>query len=650
MSHAQLEENTNDPGPNNYVLNEKKPLSISANNIWKIVSGILFITIIFLALGLCGVFDGSSSSSSDSTMAESTVSLDVSSETESQGSDYLTGSHPPNMLFLLADDIGWADVSINGGRFNTPHIDELLSSGVQFTNFYSQALCTPSRMAFLTGRFAWKLGVQYPEVIHGMMTGHIPVDEKTFAEITKDMGYDNYYVGRWGVGYASWDFTPLGRGWDKFTGYFGPEGGYYNHTTDHFNEWLGVYDMWDMQEPYIEANMTYSEDLFLNRTIEYLEEAANSGKPFTITYAAQTAHAPIDDDWPTFYPPIVWEECEEEDSTYLGREYYCNKVKYLDYTWGVLMDYLKATGMWDKMLVFVTSDNGALPYTEDDLYSDWGCNWPLRGGKVTHYEGGIKVWAGMTGGLVPNDNQGTTFDSLVHITDFAATAMRLSMTQTKYDERETLTGTDKVVDGKNLFSLEHHELIVHNVKPHYIPSWMREASFDYATTDGEWKYLLGLADEAAQTNGWYNFPGFGVINEWNDYATYSRAGANCTHGCLFHLETDPYEYHDLSSEYQEIVDYFSDLINAIYNGGFDYSYHSGQPYEEDYRGWMEDNILRPYLNGAAIDEYNKRSQSTDSDGSYDYANAELSWTSDYQNENPFGTDAFPSQFHGLPPK
>merc|ERR1719317_1277819 len=309
-------------------------------------------------------------------------------------------------------------------------------------------------MSFLTGRLAWKLGSHFPEVIHGMMAGHVPFDELTYAEVTKEMGYENYYVGRWGVGYASWDMTPLGRGWDKFMGYFGAEGGYYNHSTNHF-EWLGVYDMWDMEEVYMDANMTYSEDLFLDRSLVYLEQARLSGKPFTLTYAAQTAHAPIDDDWPTFYPPIIWSDCAEEDESLVGREYYCNKVKYLDHQWGVIIDYLKTTGMWDNTNIFMTTDNGALPYSDQDIWTDWGCNWPLRSGKVTHWEGGIKVWAGLTGGLVPAEYQGMTYDSLTHLTDFAATAMRLSMTESQYDKRATLSGTDKIVDGKHIFSFEH---------------------------------------------------------------------------------------------------------------------------------------------------------------------------------------------------
>jgi len=634
MAEVNMEENANNPGTENYVIEKKSKSatkSICGINIWKALSVVLFIIIFFLILDICDVFNDSSSSSDESSEQstdDQSPSGSVASNFLVQPTDdqYLTGSAAPNILFLLADDIGWADVSVNGGRFDTPNIDELLTAGVQFTNFYSLALCTPSRMAFLTGRHAWKLGVQYPEVIHGLMTGHIPPDEHTFAEVTREMGYNNYYVGRWGVGYASWDYTPLGRGWDKFMGYFGPEGGYYNHSTDHFDEWTDVYDMWDMQDAYIEANMTYSEDLFYDRTIQYLNEARSSGKPFTLTYSSQTAHAPIDDDWPTMYPPIIWDDCEDD---YDGREYYCNKVKYLDYIWGLILDYLKDNGFWDNMLVFVTSDNGALPYTGGDLWSDWGCNWPYRGGKVTHFDGGIKVWAGMTGGLVPNDYQGSTFDSLTHITDFAATAMRLAMKQSDFDERDTLTGTDKIVDGKNLFLLENHELVIHNVMPQYIPSWMFREAFSYAATDGEWKYLVGHEDSAAQGHGWYNFPGYGYIDGDSDPETYAEAGANCTKGCLFHLTTDPYEYHDLSDDYSEVANYFSDMLNALVSGALDESYHSGQPYEEDLRGWMADDILRPYLNKLAIEDYGARLHSSANDGNYDYSNAPVSYISDY---------------------
>jgi len=614
--------------------NPKRPC-----NFWMMISIFQIIVVIFLLLAIYGVFDNVTDTSNESGAAgtESTSTVDLYADAGKGGDDesYLTGDTAPNIIFLLADDIGWADISHNQGQFSTPNIDAILEGGVEFTNFYSHALCTPSRMSFLTGRMAWKLGSHYAEVIHGMMTGHVPYDEVTFAEVTKDFGYTNYYVGRWGVGYASWDMTPLGRGWDKFMGYFGPEGGYYNHSTDHFDEWYGVYDMWDMKEAYIDANMTYSEDLFLDRSLEYLAEAKLSGEPFTLTYASQTAHAPIDDDWPTFYPPTIWTECDQTDQALIGREYYCNKVKYLDYAWGVLIDYLKNNDLWDNTLIFMTSDNGALPYTHQDHWSDWGCNWPLRSGKVTNFEGGIKVWAGMTGGLVPEQYIGTTFDELTHIVDFGATAMRLAMTNSEYETRSTLTGTAKIVDGKNLFEFEYHDLVVHYVLPHYVPSWMFQGQNDYAATDGEWKYYVGF-NNPAQGAGWYNFPDLGVVTIDNFPTVFADAGGYCLDGCLFHLTADPNEYYDVSAYYPEVTSYFKDLLDAIYEGGFDEDYHSGQPYDEDYRGYQADNILRPYLSENAINDYVNRTGSIDFNFTYDYASYYFSWEGDYDGtNNPF---------------
>jgi len=637
-SHQKLEDDADIQREDAAMLGEKPKKKC---NFWLLVSIGELLVVIFLILAIAGVFDDLTDTANESGAAgtdeDNTVLNESVVNSEDQGPDsYLTGDVAPNIIFLVADDIGWADISHNDGEFSTPNIDEILEGGVEFTQFYSHALCTPSRMAFLTGRLAWKLGSQYQEVIHGMMAGHIPDDEMTYAEVTKEMGYDNYYVGRWGVGYASWDMTPLARGWDKFMGYFGPEGGYYNHTTDHFNEWLGVYDMWDMQDAYIDANMTYSEDLFLDRSLVYLEEARLSGNPFTLTYAAQTAHAPIDDDWPTFYPPTIWTECEQADPKYIGREYYCNKVKYLDNNWGIIIDYLKTNDMWDNTIIFMTSDNGALPYTEQGAWLDWGCNWPLRSGKVTNYEGGIKVWAGMTGGLVPEELRGTTVDDLTHIVDFATTAMRLSMTKSEYEARATLTGTNKVVDGNNLFDFEHHDLLIHNILPHYIPTWVHEDDNNYAATDGEWKFMRGFVDSSALGAGWYNIPGEGTITVDNSPFVFRNAGGYCAKGCLFHLTTDPNEFTDVASEYPEVMDYFIDVIDAIYQGGLDEDYHTGQPYEEDYRGYQADNILRPYLSAAAITDYLNRSVTTNSNFTYDYAYYTLSWEGDYDGVNsPF---------------
>jgi len=236
---------------------------------------------------------------------------------------------------------------------------------------------------------------------------------------------------------------------------------------------------------------------------------------------------------------------------------------------------------------------------------------------------------------VPKEYQGTTFDELTHISDIAATAMRLSMTQSDFEARGSLTGTSKIVDGNNLWLFEHHELIIYNVLPQLIPSSCSRDELDYAATDGEWKFIMGTWDSSGMGNGWYNYPGLGWVDRVNSPDIFSEAGGNCSIGCLFHIVSDQYEYHDVSSDYPEIMDYFNFLLDAIYRGGFDDSYHSGQPFEYDYRGVQADGILRPYLNPDSLDEYHERLSSISSVDKYNYQNFSLFWIGEYGADSPF---------------
>jgi len=586
-------------------------------NFFVLVSVLLFLLNICLALYVSGLFDSSTEDTAD-TLQDDLTDLHIEGNL---GGEYLTGSVAPNMIFLLADDMGFADISLNGAPYSTPTIDELVTGGIQFTDFHTHELCTPTRIAFLTGRFAWRTGLQYTHVTKGLLTAHMPLSEKTWAEVTKEMGYDNYYVGRWGVGYAAWDFTPFGRGFDSFEGYFGPEIGYYSHRSD-VGDWPEVFDFWDNKEPGIKWDGKYSEDIFLEKALMHLAEAKENGKPFTLTYASQTAHTPIDSDTPQSNPPITFEECVNEE--YGSAEYYCNKIKYLDHAWGIIIEYLKETGLWDSTVIFTTSDNGALPYTGTDWYG-WGCNWPYRGGKQTYYEGGIKNWFGISGGLVPYEHRGTTFDLLTHASDIAATAMRLSMTQTEFESRDTLTGTSKLVDGKNLWAFEHHELIIYQVLPQWVPSRWTESELDYAATDGEWKFLNGFEDSSGMGGGWYGYPGGEIIDKHHSPEIYYAAGGNCSTGCLFHIVSDPYEMTDVAADYPEITNYFNWLLDAIHRGGFDEYYHPGQPFEYDYRGVQADGILRPYINPSSVGEYHERLDVISSARNYNYANFSQFW-------------------------
>jgi len=629
MSSVQLKDDKK-----NYVRDDGDVLPKQGNycsarfNLFVLISVLLFLLNICLALYVSGLFDSSTEDTED-TLQDDLTDLHTK---DTLGEEYLTGSVAPNMLFLLADDMGFADISLNGAPYPTPNIDELVTGGIQFTDFHTHELCTPTRIAFLTGRYVWRTGLQYTHVTKGLVTAHMPLSEKTWAEVTKEMGYDNYYVGRWGVGYASWEFTPLGRGWDTFEGYFGPEIGYYSHRSD-VGDWSAVFDFWDNKEPGTKWDGRYSEDIFLEKALLHLAEAKENGKPFTLMYASQTAHTPIDGDSPESNPPMTFEECVNEE--WPTAEIYCNKIKYLDYAWGIIIEYLKENGLWDNMVIFTTSDNGALPYTGTDWYG-WGCNWPYRGGKQTYYEGGIKNWMGMSGGLVPEEYRGTSFDLLTHATDIAATAMRLSMTQTEFEERETLTGRKQLIDGNNLWAFEHHELIIYNVLPQWVPSRCTEDELDYAATDGEWKFIMGFMDSSGMGAGWYSYPGGEIIDRMHSPEIYYEAGGNCSTGCLFHIVSDQYENKDLKADYPEITNYFYFLLDAIHRGGFDDSYHSGQPFEYDYRGVQADGILRPYINPKSVDDYHERLSLTRNNHNYNYGNFSQFWFGEFDGvDSPF---------------
>jgi len=172
-----------------------------------------------------------------------------------------------------------------------------------------------------------------------------------------------------------------------------------------------------------------------------------------------------------------------------------------------------------------------------------------------------------------------------------------------------------------------------------VPSWVHEEDSNYAATDGEWKYYVGFEESSVLGTGWYNIPDEGMITDKNYPTVVDDAGGYCIDGCLFHLTSDPNEYIDVSTDYPEITAYFVDLLDAVYQGGFDEDYHPGQPYEEDYRGYQADNILRPYLSAAAINDYLNRTATVDSNFTYDYATYHLSWEGDYDGVNsPFESD------------
>src|SRR5215213_661579 len=198
----------------------------------------------------------------------------------------------PNILFILADDMGWADLSCYGRPdYQTPNLDRLAAQGMRFTNAYSAApVCTPTRVGFHTGRYPARLLVGLEEPIHErkelsaekLRTIGIPADHPTVASLTKSAGYSTALVGKWHAGYLPF-FGPLKSGFDEFYGNM-------SGAVDHFThkDMTGSLDFFEGEVPV--EKIGYMTDLLTQRAIEYVKRPHK--KPFYLSLHYTAPHWP----------------------------------------------------------------------------------------------------------------------------------------------------------------------------------------------------------------------------------------------------------------------------------------------------------------------------------------------------------------------
>lgn len=286
---------------------------------------------------------------------------------------------PTNFIFILADDLGYADLGCYGGRAPvSPHIDRLAAQGLRFTQGYANSpVCSPTRFGLITGRWQYRLRGAAEEPLTGAKARQrpdlgLPPEHPTFASLLRDAGYATALVGKWHLGYPP-AFGPLRSGYEE---HFGPYSGgvdYFNHQT-----MKGRHDLWDNGE---EAHREgYLTDLLSDRAVDFVGRCADAGRPFLLSLHYTAPH------WP-------WESRDDADcAATLGGEIqhatggsihtYRRMIHHMDEGIGRLMAELEARGLADDTLVVFTSDNGG------ERFSD---NWPLIGGKMDLTEGGIRV-------------------------------------------------------------------------------------------------------------------------------------------------------------------------------------------------------------------------------------------------------------------
>tara|TARA_B100000809_G_scaffold72903_3_gene70642 strand:- start:3664 stop:5031 length:1368 start_codon:yes stop_codon:yes gene_type:complete len=280
----------------------------------------------------------------------------------------------PNILIILADDLGYGDLSSYGGKdIRTPHVDGIGTRGMSFDNFYANCpVCSPTRASLLSGRYPAMAGV--PGVIRTNARnnwGYLRQDAKLLPVLLKDAGYHNALVGKWHLGLKE-ENHPLSRGFDFFHGFLGDMmEDYYKHRRHNINYMRKGRETIDPRG--------HATDLFSDWAVDYIRSRKEEKKPFCLYLAYNAPHTPIQ-------PPKDWIEkvTKREPGISGKRAKLVALIEHMDHGIGKVLEALEKTGQAENTLVIFTSDNGGQVNVGAN-------NGPLKAGKGTVYEGGIKV-------------------------------------------------------------------------------------------------------------------------------------------------------------------------------------------------------------------------------------------------------------------
>lgn len=279
-------------------------------------------------------------------------------------------SRAPNVVVILADDLGYADVGFQGLRdFATPNIDALAAAGIRFTNGYvSHPYCSPSRAGLLTGRYQHRFGhVHNPKFRAGE---GLPIRESMLPEVLADEGYVSALIGKWHLG-DNPEYHPLQRGFDEFFGFLGGGHDYFESADRDAREYLIPLEAHGEEIP-VEGYLT---DQLTDAALDFVRR--NESRPFFLYLAYNAPHGPLQ------APPEYLDRVDSITDT--RRRTYAAMVTALDDGVGRLVSLLGDLGLTNDTLVFFLSDNGGpTPANASD-------NTPLRATKGTVYEGGVRV-------------------------------------------------------------------------------------------------------------------------------------------------------------------------------------------------------------------------------------------------------------------
>jgi len=329
----------------------------------------------------------------------------------------------PNLVFFMADDTGWYNVGWHNPDMLTPNADQLVKEGIELDRHYAFVFCSPSRTSLMTGRLPYH-AQQYNRPNCDLGQG-APVNMTFISAKLKNAGYRTAHFGKSHLGMARVSQTPRGRGFDESLIYFEGAEDHFSQRSCQDPECLvpipigssSPFDFWQNDGPAtVAAGKRYSGYLFMESAVGFIGEHDPSTGPLFLYMAPADAHSPLQ-------APQEYLDLYPED-WYLDRRQYAAMCSFWDSSIGNITAALKSKGIWDNTLFVMSSDNGGPAYWSVEPAFPHGAganNWPLKGSKVSAWEGGIRVAAFASGGLIPVKMRGTKLQQKMIMSDWYGT-------------------------------------------------------------------------------------------------------------------------------------------------------------------------------------------------------------------------------------
>ncbi|MDO9292689.1 MAG: sulfatase-like hydrolase/transferase [Hydrogenophaga sp.] len=375
----------------------------------------------------------------------------------------------PNIIYVVSDDLGYADLGCYGGREGpdgpvSPNIDALAAGGLKLTEGYANSpVCSPTRFAMITMRYQYRLRGALEEPINsrskGSATLGLPTEMPTLPSLLKDAGYRTALIGKWHLGYPP-HFGPLRSGYEEFFGIMAGGVDYFTHCSS-----SGDHDLFIGEETHKEVG--YLTDVFSNKAVEHVKARAaeaRAGTPFFLSLHYTAPHWPWETRDDAHVAPEVAKNLFHLDGGSVNA--YRRMIHHMDEGIGWITAALREEGLLENTLIVFTSDNGG------ERFSD---NWPLVGGKMDLTEGGIRVpWIAHWPAVVP---PGSVSAQHAMTMDWSATLLALGGGQPH---------PDFPLDGVSLEALLR-DPAQRFERPMY---WRMNHRGQRALREGDWKYLM----------------------------------------------------------------------------------------------------------------------------------------------------------------